>query len=129
MLVGASAERIAFVTTAASGFALLEKNLEPDAGANVVLLGEQFPSNVYPWRKWRGLGVELRMVGAPDAPLRPARGEAGRAERWNDALVAAIDARTMLVSIEQAHWTDGTLFDLARIGARCREVAALEALG
>src|SRR5690606_20919959 len=63
MLVGASAERIAFVTTAASGFALLEKNLEPDAGANVVLLGEQFPSNVYPWRKWRGLGVELRMVG------------------------------------------------------------------
>src|SRR5690606_41072491 len=84
---------------------------------------------LYPWRKWRGLGVELRMVGAPDAPLRPARGEAGRAERWNDALVAAIDARTMLVSIEQAHWTDGTLFDLARLVARCREVAALEALG
>jgi selenocysteine lyase/cysteine desulfurase len=29
------------------------------------------------------------------------------------------------VSIEQAHWTDGTLFDLVNIGRRCREIGAL----
>lgn len=127
-LVGADAERIAFVTTAASGFALVAHNLHPEPGANVVLLGDQFPSNVYPWRRWRALGVELRIVAAPDAPLRPAGAEPGRAARWNDAVVAAIDARTMLVSIEQAHWTDGTLFDLPRIGARCREVGAVFAV-
>lgn len=127
-LVGADPEHVAFVTTATSGFALLAKNLEPQAGANVVLLGDQFPSNVYPWRRWRGLGVELRMIDAPDGPLRSGDGRLGRAERWNDALVAAIDERTMLVSIEQAHWTDGTLFDLARIGARCRDVGAVFAV-
>lgn len=127
-LVGADAERIAFVTTATSGFALLANNLQPEPGANVVLLGDQFPSNVYPWRRWRGLGVELRTVAAPDAPLRPGGAEPSRAARWNEALVTAIDARTMLVSIEQAHWTDGTLFDLARIGARCREVGAVFAV-
>lgn len=127
-LVGADAERIAFVTTAASGFALLAHNLRPESGANVVLLADQFPSNVYPWRRWRGQGVELRMVSAPDAPLRAKGAEPGRAARWNDAVVAAIDARTMLVSIEQAHWTDGSLFDLARIGARCREVGAVFAV-
>ncbi len=127
-LVGADPERIAFVTTATSGFALLEKNLRPEPGANVVLLGDQFPSNVYAWRRWRARDVELRMVVAPDAPLRAIAGEPGRTARWNDAVVEAIDARTRLVSIEQAHWTDGTLFDLARIGARCRQVGAVFAV-
>jgi selenocysteine lyase/cysteine desulfurase len=127
-LVGADAERIAFVTTATSGFALLEKNIRPRPGANVVLLGDQFPSNVYPWRRWRAQGVELRMVPAPDAPLRESGGRASRAARWNEDVVAAIDADTLLVSIEQAHWTDGTLFDLARIGARCRDAGAVFAV-
>lgn len=127
-LVGADPERIAFVTTAASGFALLERNLRPKAGANVVLLGDQFPSNVYPWRRWRAHGVELRMVPPPDGPVHASGAGPGRAARWNAAVVAAVDERTMLVSIEQAHWTDGTLFDLARIGARCREVGAVFAV-
>jgi selenocysteine lyase/cysteine desulfurase len=30
----------------------------------------------------------------------------------------------VLVAIEPVHWTDGTRFDLERIGARCREVGA-----
>jgi len=29
------------------------------------------------------------------------------------------------VALEQAHWTDGVLFDLERIGARCRQVGAI----
>jgi selenocysteine lyase/cysteine desulfurase len=36
----------------------------------------------------------------------------------------AIDADTAIVAVEPAHWTDGTLFDLERIGMRCREVGA-----
>jgi selenocysteine lyase/cysteine desulfurase len=39
--------------------------------------------------------------------------------------VDAIDSETALVAVEQAHWTDGLLFDLERIGARCREVGAI----
>ncbi len=36
----------------------------------------------------------------------------------------AIDSNTALVAVEPAHWTDGTLFDLERIGNRCRKVGA-----
>jgi selenocysteine lyase/cysteine desulfurase len=39
-------------------------------------------------------------------------------------LLSAIGADTALVAIEAAHWTDGTLFDLAAVGRRCREVGA-----
>ncbi|MFM1991455.1 MAG: hypothetical protein RJA99_4412 [Pseudomonadota bacterium] len=123
-LVGADPERVALVTTAAQGVAIAAANLAPRAGHNVVLLGEQFPSNVHVWRTWRARGVEIRTVVAPDAPWARADGTPCRRQAWNDALLAAIDDRSDVVAVEQAHWTDGTLFDLERIGARCREVGA-----
>jgi selenocysteine lyase/cysteine desulfurase len=123
-LVNADAERVAFVTTAASGLAIVAANLEPRAGQNVVVLGDQFPSNVYPWRRWRERGVVLRTVAAPAADATDRAAWRARCAAWNDAVVAAIDQDTALVAVEQAHWTDGTLFDLQRIGARCRETGA-----
>lgn len=123
-LAGTDAERIAFVPTASYGLAIVARNLDPRPGANVVVLAEQFPSNVYPWRLWRDRGVALRTVAAPPGPWRAEPGRASRAARWNDAVLEAIDRDTLLVAIEQAHWTDGTLFDLAAIGRRCRDTGA-----
>ncbi|MEI7444491.1 MAG: aminotransferase class V-fold PLP-dependent enzyme [Burkholderiales bacterium] len=123
-LVGADPEQVALVTTAAQGVAIAATNLVPRAGRNVVLLGEQFPSNVHVWRTWRARGVEVRTVVAPDAPWTREAGAPSRRQAWNDALLAAIDDRTDVVALEQAHWTDGTLFDLERVGQRCREVGA-----
>jgi selenocysteine lyase/cysteine desulfurase len=123
-IVGADPERVAFVTTVAAGMAVVAANLELRAGGNVVILGEQFPSNVYPWRRWREQGISARAVAAPVADARDRAAWRARCRAWNDAVVAAIDADTLLVAVEQAHWTDGTLFDLARIGARARAVGA-----
>lgn len=123
-LVNADPERTAFITTAAAGTAIVAKNVQPRAGQNVVMLADMFPSNVYPWRNWRAFGVQMRSVGAPDAPWASSTPGASRAARWNDALLTAIDTDTALVAVEPVHWTDGTRFDLERIGARCREVGA-----
>ena len=121
-LVNADAERVAFVPSVAYGMGIVARNLSARAGQNIVLLGDQFPSNVYPWRRFAG--VEQRVVRAPiTSHTDPARLRE-RAAAWNDALVAAIDRNTALVAIEQAHWTDGTLFDLDRVAARCRETGA-----
>lgn len=124
-LINADAEQLAFVTTAAAGTAIVAKNVVPRAGQNVVMLGDMFPSNVYPWRNWRAQQVEMRMVAAPDAPWTAPSAADTRAARWNDAVLQAIDTNTVLVAVEPAHWTDGTLFDLERIGARCRQVGAV----
>ncbi len=123
-LVNANAERVAFVTSVSYGMATIAKNLRVRPGQNVVLLGDQFPSNVYPWRDWRAGGVQIHMIDAPDAPWLSARRGASRAARWNAAVIEAIDSDTALVSVEQAHWTDGTLFDLACIGETCRKTGA-----
>ena len=123
-LVNADPERVAFVPTAAYAMAIVAKNLRPRSGQNVVMLGDMFPSNVYAWRNWRADNVEMRTVLAPAAPWSSQSIGASRAALWNDSIVRAIDADTALVAVEPAHWTDGTLFDLERIGGRCREVGA-----
>ena len=124
-LVNADPERVAFVPTVAYAMAIVAKNLRPRPGQNVVMLGDMFPSNVYAWRNWRSDAVEMRTVPAPGAPWSSPSIGASRAALWNDAVVQAIDADTALVAVEPAHWTDGTLFDLERIGRRCREVGAV----
>ncbi len=125
-LVNADIEHIALVPNVANGIAIVAKNMSPKRGQNIVLLGEQFPSNVYPWRDWRDDGVEIRTVAAPHAPWSALlSNKPSRAALWNEMILASIDANTALVSIEQAHWTDGTLFDLIAIGTRCRDVGAV----
>ena len=124
-LVHADAERVAFVPTAAYATAIVAKNIKPQADQNVVMLGDMFPSNVYAWRNWRELGVEMRAVAAPDAPWSSPTPGRSRAALWNAAVMSAIDDATVLVAAEPAHWTDGTLFDLDTIGRRCREVGAV----
>ncbi len=122
-LVNADPEQVAFVPTVAYATAIAAKNTPVRSGQNVVLLGDLFSSNVYAWRNWREVGVSMRTISAPvDTIPTPVR---SRTQRWNDQVVDAIDAQTVLVAVEQAHWTDGSLFDLERIGARCREVGAL----
>lgn len=117
-LINAPSEQLALIPNSSWATAVVATNLVPRPGANVVILAEQFPSNVHPWRRWRAQGVEIRSVQAPEGPV------AGRSARWSKAVVSAIDSDTILVSVEQAHWTDGTLFDLAAIGRAAHRVGA-----
>lgn len=116
-LVGAPADRIAIVPSASYGIAVAARNLAVGAGQNIVIAGEQFPSNVYAWHR-RALesGAELRTVPRPQGPPWAAA--------WNAALCDAIDTATAVVALPEVHWTDGTRFDLAALGARAREVGA-----
>ncbi|MEX0599270.1 MAG: aminotransferase class V-fold PLP-dependent enzyme, partial [Rhodothermales bacterium] len=48
----------------------------------------------------------------------------GRAARWNDRILEAIDDSTDVVALPHVHWTDGTRFDLVAISDRARDVDA-----
>jgi len=110
--------RIAVIPSASYGLASAANNIQIEATQNIVVLGQQFPSNVYIWRRRaRETGAKLRTVAAP-AETRD------RAEAWNAALYEAIDRDTAVVALPQVHWTDGTVFDLERVGSRARDVGA-----
>ncbi len=111
-------ERVAILPAVSYGIAIAARNLEAAPGRTVVLAGEQFPSNVYAWRRLAARRrLEIRQVP------RPAPGEGGGAE-WTGRLLEAIDAGTAAVALPHVHWTDGTRFDLSAIGRRAREAGA-----
>lgn len=112
-----AANRIAIVPSASYGLATAARNLACAAGQNIVVTAEQFPSNVYVWRKLaRQRNAQLRTVSALSLQQRGAA--------WNEALTEAIDERTAIVAVPHVHWTDGTRFDLERIAARARSFGA-----
>jgi selenocysteine lyase/cysteine desulfurase len=108
-LIGATADDIAIVPAASYGLAVAARNLPLKRGQTVLILAEQFPSNVYTWRELaRDQGAEVVAVE------RPADGD------WTAAILETLDERTAIAALPHCHWTDGGIIDLERIGERCR---------
>ncbi len=117
-LIGApDPRRVALVPAVSYGVATVVRNTPVARGQNIVLVGEDFPSDVYSWRRAAvSAGADLRVVAPPPG--------AERGERWNARLFEAIDRHTAAVAVPHVHWTDGTRFDLEAIGHACRSVGA-----
>lgn len=111
-LVGGDADGVALVPSVSYGIGLAVANLPLDHGGDVVVLAEQFPSNVYPWGEAIAAGGRVRTVPTPDGAS------------WTPGVLAAIDEDTAVVAVPHCHWTDGRLVDLEAVGAAAREVGA-----
>jgi selenocysteine lyase/cysteine desulfurase len=112
-LIGAGADDIAIVPSVSYGIGVAAANLAASRGGRILVLAEQFPSNVYPWR-WLAAEHGAELVTIP----RPADGD------WTAALLGAIDGRTVLAALPHCHWIDGGRVDLASIGRGLRDVGA-----
>jgi selenocysteine lyase/cysteine desulfurase len=112
-------ERIAVIPSVSFGMASVVSNVKPSAKQNIVLVEAIFPSNYYPWKRLADdTGASLKVVPAPSA-------SPGRGAIWNEKLLEAIDSATAVVALPNAHWADGTLFDLAEIRRKANEAGAL----
>ena len=112
-LIGGDRDGVAIVPSASYGVGLAAANLPIASGQTIVLLEDQFPSNVYPWRDLAARSGATIVTVARPADLD-----------WTAALLAHIDERTAIVAVPHCHWTDGSLIDLARVGERARSVGA-----
>ena len=109
--------RVATVPSVSYAVSTIARNTGTGPGRNVVIVHEQFPGNVYPWRRLvEERGGELRVV-------QPA-GDAVRGEGWTERILDRIDGGTVAVAMGTVHWTDGTRFDLRAVRERTREVGA-----
>jgi selenocysteine lyase/cysteine desulfurase len=112
-LVGGEAEGVALIPSVSYGIAVAAANVRVEPGERILILEDQFPSNVYSWRELaRRSGAEL--VTVP----RPADHD------WTSAVLRYLDESVAVVSVPNCHWTDGSLVDLARVGERARQVGA-----
>jgi selenocysteine lyase/cysteine desulfurase len=116
----ATAQRVALIPAVSYGMATIAQNVTIESGQSIIVLADQFPSHVYPWRRLAAeSGGTVHTVKAP-SPL----GTAARGTDWNARLLETITSSTAVVAVPNVHWADGTVFDLVAVGARCREVGA-----
>ncbi len=111
-------DRIAIIPSTSYGLANVANNLNLKKGEKIIIVGEQFPSNVYPWmNEIEKVGARLEIVVPPTL--------VNRGQNWNEAILAAIDDQTKMVAVGNVHWADGTLFDLKAIRAKTNQHDAL----
>ena len=113
-----NSNRVALIPSVSYGMSVVAHNTSLRPGQNVVIVSEQFPSNVYTWKRLcNKTEAELRTVMSPNNAT-------DRAVAWNASIIDAIDEQTGLVAIPELHWTDGTRFNVEQIGARARACGA-----
>tara|TARA_B100000959_G_scaffold14737_3_gene14420 strand:- start:222 stop:1370 length:1149 start_codon:yes stop_codon:yes gene_type:complete len=113
LLFNADSDDLAIVPSASYGLAVAAKNLKVQAGQNIIVLADQFPSNFYVWKDL-ARQQDGRLVTVP----RPADGD------WTRVLLESIDDQTAIAALPHCHWTDGTLVDLAAIREALDRVGA-----
>ncbi|WP_340103994.1 aminotransferase class V-fold PLP-dependent enzyme [Rhodohalobacter sp. 8-1] len=108
-------EQIAIMPAVSYGMGTVVNNLPKTPGREIVIAGEQFPSNVYPWEAFaRRTGMSIKQIDAPE-------GE-NRGEKWNEAILNSINNNTLLVALGNVHWTDGTVFRIREISEKVHSV-------
>lgn len=110
--------RVAILPSVSYGLSTVAQNLPDDSGKNIVVAGDQFPSNIYPWRRF------AEQTGCRIHTIDPPKPKPNRGALWNEQILDSLNSDTLLVAIGNVHWTDGTVFDLENIGKRAREVEA-----
>jgi selenocysteine lyase/cysteine desulfurase len=112
-LVGGDAEGVALVPSVSYGISVAAANVPVRERQKIIILEDQFPSNVYAWRELaERSGAKLVTLPRPEDL------------DWTRALLGEIDADTAVVAVPNCHWTDGSLVDLARVGESAREAGA-----
>ena len=118
-----SEEDIALLKNTSEGLSIIAHGLPWKQGDNVVTSDQEFPSNSMVWESLDRYGVTTRKV-----PLHSA-------DSSEEALMAAVDTDTRLLSISSVQFGSGLKMDLPRLGAFCRErdilfcVDAIQSLG
>jgi selenocysteine lyase/cysteine desulfurase len=112
-LINGSPEGVALVPASSYGLSVAARNLHAGPGDRVLVLGQEFPSSYYTWRRFAArTGSDLVEVDRQPG------------QRWTDAVLAALDERTAVVVVPNVHWTNGAWVDLHAVKVRAGDVGA-----
>ena len=108
-IINSDTNSIFFVPSASYGFATFAKNFNLTSRKTILLLEEEFPSNVWVWKD-----LAERDNGNIKFVKRP------KNDDWISAILENINDQTALISVPNCHWTDGGLIDLLKLSKECK---------
>lgn len=101
---------IALIHNTAEGMTMLSLGLTLEAGDEILLLENEYPSNVYPWQPWADKGVVINFVPAGRSP-----------ETFLSDFLARLTPRTRVVALSMVHWCTGMPLPYQQLAELCHE--------
>ncbi len=109
-LLGCHPDELCLIHNTSEGMNFISHGLEFSENDEIILLENEYPSNIYPWQHLEKKGVKL--ITAP-ACLSP--------EDFFENLEKLVTEKTRLISVSAVHWCTGMPFPLEKIGNLCRK--------
>ncbi len=109
-LFNAQPGEFAIIHNTAEGMNFLSHGMDLKAGSEILLLENEYPSNVYPWQHWAGRGVALKTVPTRETPAA-----------FLDAFVSTISPQTRLASLSAVHWCTGMPLPIREVAEICAD--------
>jgi selenocysteine lyase/cysteine desulfurase len=118
-IFGGDTDGYAVIPAASYGMSTAARAVEPHliAGNRIVVIADEFPSVVLPWRR-TAQETGAVMITVPV----PADGN------WTRAILENIDATVKVVAVSSCHWMNGAYIDLHAIGSACRAAGSILAV-
>jgi cysteine desulfurase/selenocysteine lyase len=113
-LLSCEPSEIALIPNTSYGINAVAEGVDWRPGDNIVLPAGEFPSNRFPWLNQQRRGVEVRIVGDDAAT-----------EVDIDALLAAVDEKTRIVSASWVGYSSGYRLGVDRLTAEVHRRGAL----
>ena len=105
-----SSADIALLKNTSEALSVVAYGLQWQAGDNIVISDEEFPSNRIVWESLKSQGVEVRQIAltSENDNFSP-----------EEALIHATDSKTRLLSISSIQYASGLAMDLTLLGKHC----------
>lgn len=113
---------IALLKNTSEALSIVAYGLDWQAGDNIVITDQEFPSNRIVWESLSSKGVELRQVDISGTEPE-------------QALINACDSNTKLISVSSVQYASGLALDLPQLGEHCKKaniyfcVDAIQSIG
>ena len=95
-LLNCAPDELALIHNTSEGMNVISRGLSLSPGDEIILLENEYPSNVYPWRHWEKKGVTLCTAPACDSP-----------EKFLETLETLITDKTRVMALSAVHWCTG----------------------
>ena len=112
-LLKTTSQNVAIIPSASYGLQIAANNIKIPSGSKILILENQFPSNVYPWRRAAKIkNAEIVTITIPEQ------------EAATQYILDQLDETVCVVAVPNILWTNGSLVDLKQVSKKCREMDA-----
>jgi len=109
-LLNCESSELALIHNTSEGINFISHGLDLHAGDKILLLENEYPSNVYPYEHWKEKDVELGFISLANTPFD-----------FLENVINAISPNVRAISLSAVHWCTGMPLPLLEIGKICRD--------